>query len=92
MARGWESKGVEQQQEERAAASQPAKPRRPASKIRDLQRRQTLLLARQQTLHQLQASSSPQRRKMLEMALASLDAQVQSLDDDDTQGAPGAQV
>ncbi len=77
MARGWESKNIEQQQEERASASQPGKPRLAGGQIRDLQRRQTLSLARQQALHQLEAASDPQLREMLQAAIAHLDAQLQ---------------
>ena len=80
MARGWESKGVEQQQEEKALASQPARPKLQANEIRNLQRRQTLLLTRSQILDRLGSSTRPERRKTLEIALAELDSELQRLD------------
>ena len=75
MARGWESKSVEQQQEEASSAKIRAtrlSPEQAASRTR----RQGLLLSRQRVLQQLEAASNPRHRQMLEAALADLDAQL----------------
>ena len=75
MARGWESKSVEQQQEEAATSKSLAAPLTPEQIARE-KRRQGLLLSRQRVLQQLEAASKPRHRQMLEAALADLDAQL----------------
>jgi hypothetical protein len=80
MARGWESKSVEQQQEERSA--QPKNLRAPISP-EDQQRnrkREGLLLSRGRLIQQLQAATNPRRRQMLEQSVAELDSQVSALE------------
>ena len=78
MARGWESKSVEQQQEE--AKSSTANKGRPLTpeQIADQQRRQGLELSRRRILQQLEVASNAQHRKMLEGALQDLNAQLGS--------------
>jgi len=76
MARGWESKSVEQQQEE--AASSRASGRQhltPEQATRERWRR-GLELSRQRIVQQLERASNPQHRKMLEAALVDLEAQL----------------
>ncbi len=75
MARGWESKSVEQQQEEAAGAKSHHAPLT-AEQAVSAKRRQGLLLSRQRVLQQLEAASNPRHRQMLETALADLDAQL----------------
>ncbi len=76
MARGWESKSVEQQQEEaKSPAEHRAKPLTP-EQVAEQRRRRGLELSRQRTLQQLEVASNPQHRKMLESALADLDTQL----------------
>ena len=76
MARGWESKSVEQQQEEaKSTAGHKGKPLT-AEQIADQQHRNGLELSRQRILQQLQLACNPQHRGMLEAALADLDAQL----------------
>jgi hypothetical protein len=75
MARGWESKSVEQQQEEAAAAKTRGTPLS-AEQAAAQKRRQGLLLSRQRVLQQLEAAANPRHRQMLEAALADLDAQL----------------
>ena len=77
MARGWESKSVEQQQEEAATSKSLAAPLTPEQIARE-KRRQGLLLSRQRVLQQLEAASNPRHRQMLEAALADLDAQLKN--------------
>jgi hypothetical protein len=75
MARGWESKSVEDQMDAAAAAkSAEAGPPRSASERERLARRSTLLLARVKTAKDLESSKNPRHRAMLERALADLDA------------------
>ena len=72
MARGWESKAVESQQE--AAAGQ--QPRTGSFNPEDARRRSeraTLLLARAKALADLQTACAPAHRAMLEQAIADLD-------------------
>jgi hypothetical protein len=80
MARGWESKSVEAQQEAATA------PRRTAPALSELDaskrtRRDTLMLARTRALSDLQHACAPAHRAMLEQAIAELDRQLALLDD-----------
>jgi hypothetical protein len=72
MARGWESKSVESQQE--AAATKPSTPARfSAEDVRLRSERATLMLARTRALADLQQACAPAHRAMLEQAIADLD-------------------
>jgi hypothetical protein len=78
MARGWESKSIEAQQEEAAQASA----RRPAVNPAELavdERRRALELTRKRALDDLRRASAPAHRNMLEQAIASLDEQLATL-------------
>ena len=77
MARGWESKGVEQQQEEAASDKNEARIPLTSEQIARQQKRQGLELSRQRILQQLQAACNPRHRQMLETALGELDRQLQ---------------
>jgi hypothetical protein len=81
MARGWESKSVEAQQDEaareRAARQAPAPT--PEQQAR-AQQREGLRLARARTLATLQGACNPQHRAQLEATLAHLDGQLRALD------------
>jgi hypothetical protein len=77
MARGWESKSVEAQQED-AVARKPDSGQQPPSP-EDVQRRQhkeTLRLARARVLQQMQASQDTRYVEMLQKSLAALDRQI----------------
>jgi hypothetical protein len=76
MARGWESKSVEQQQEDAKSSVKPGKQQLTPEQIAEQQRRRGLELSRQRILQQLQVACNPQHRGMLEAALADLDAQL----------------
>jgi hypothetical protein len=73
MARGWESKSVEAQQAE--AMEKSAKPRSPISpeEAAHSREKENLRLARQRVLQQLEASTNPRHRKLLQDSLADLD-------------------
>jgi hypothetical protein len=80
MARGWESKAIESQQESAADAQRL----RPAFKPADASReaaRATLMLARTRALADLQSACAPAHRAMLEQAIAELDQRLTALKD-----------
>ena len=79
MARGWESKSVESQQE--AAASKPSRAARfnPQEAQRRAERA-TLMLARTRALADLQHACAPAHRAMLEQAIADLDRRMAETD------------
>ena len=75
MARGWESKSVEDQQQE-------AERRRGENRIREssaMDRRRTVELARAQTVSLLELARTPAQREALDRALAALDAQLREV-------------
>ena len=80
MARGFDSKSVEYQQEE-ALRSRHEKKGRPLSEEERarLQRRQTLKLARARTAADLARAASPAQQQMPGRALAALDAELKAL-------------
>jgi hypothetical protein len=78
MARGWESKSVESQQDAAAARRPSAAPVAPADAARAAQR-STLMLARTRALADLQLACAPAHRAMLEQAIADLDARLAAL-------------
>lgn len=83
MARGWESKNVESQVEERDAARAQAKaaperrsPTEIAANEQRRREREGLRLSRLRIVRQLELVDSPLRRQALESALAHLDRQI----------------
>jgi hypothetical protein len=76
MARGWESKSVEEQQ---AASTTPTqlKQQLTADQITRQQHVEGLSLARKSVLQQLQSVQDPRHRQLLERALADLDARLE---------------
>ncbi|HKW24517.1 MAG TPA: hypothetical protein VJN48_01960 [Terriglobales bacterium] len=64
-----------------AASEEPAeaKPRLSAEQLENRRRKDSLALARAQVRQQLEASSNPRHRSMLETALADLDAELAQL-------------
>ena len=81
MARGWESKSVESQMEaaeadRRTGSRQPPDPRHAAR----LRLKQGLELSRQRVLQQMESARHPRHRRILEEALADLQAQLARLD------------
>jgi len=78
MARGFESKMVEFNQEEAARKKTPAATLSPAEQAR-LERRRGLELARTRAAADLARATAPAHRKMLEEALAALDQQLSLL-------------
>jgi len=74
MARGWESKSVEAQQEEATAKSSGSGKRKmSAEEAAAVREKESLRLARQRVWQQLEASSNPRHKKVLQDALAALE-------------------
>jgi len=79
MARGWESKSVEEQQVE-SPASRAASGKAFTPEQRERRRqRESLELSRRRILRELEAAQSPIRRASLERALAFLDEEIGKL-------------
>jgi len=80
MARGWESKFVEDQvQESETKNVKGNKRQRTASQLETHRRREVLLLSRTRVERELQSSQNPKYRDQLSRALADLDAQLAEL-------------
>lgn len=79
MARGWESKSVESQMEDRSRA-QPDRKAMSAEEREKLSRREGLELSRLRVRRELQETSSDLRRASLEQALSFLDAELRKLE------------
>ena len=78
MARGWESKAVEAQQD----AAEQTRQKPPALSAGEIARRSaqdTLMLARTRAIADLQRACVPAHRAMLEQAIADLDRQLAEL-------------
>lgn len=80
MARGWESKSVEEQQAEMASRSTDPHPRVSSARQKTNRIREGLLLSRKRLVGQLEAATHPRHRSMLEQSLAELDRQITALD------------
>jgi signal recognition particle GTPase len=79
MARGWESKSVEAQQEEATQKSETRRPPMTAEEAAHSREKESLRLSRQRVVEQMQASSNPRHRKLLQDALSDLDEKLKKL-------------
>ena len=80
MARGWESKSVEAQIEEKAQAfAQPVKSRTP-DQVQHIMEKRTLELARAKVAHELASSQNPRYTQMLQRYLSELDKKIAAID------------
>ena len=78
MARGWESKSIEFQQDDARSKAEPKHHLTPQE--RDLEsRKQALQLARSRTLQQIHSTENPRYKDLLEQALQGLDQQLAKL-------------
>jgi hypothetical protein len=76
VARGWESKSVEAQQEE---AKDKGNQRRVTMSVEEaavFREKENLRLSRQRVLQQIEASTNPRHREVLKAALADLDGKL----------------
>ncbi len=78
MARGWESKSVEQQQEEMSERQKTVGAPISPDEQQLNRKREGLLLSRKRLTQQLQAAYNPRHRQMLEQAITELDRQLSS--------------
>jgi hypothetical protein len=78
MARGWESKSVEAQQEERQRAQPVAAPLSPEERALAARRR-TLELSLARAESDLALAAQPAHRRMLEQAIAALRGQLDAI-------------
>lgn len=84
MARGWESKAVEDQMneaEERARRKQGAADEISPEERARRERLSSLQLSRARTLSQLEQATRPAHRQMLQRTLRALEAEIDSLAD-----------
>jgi hypothetical protein len=79
MARGWESKSVEEQQSQATAGPSPIKAQLTPEQIAIRHKRDGLLLSRKRVQQQIEAAQNPAHRKMLEDSLAELNARLARL-------------
>jgi hypothetical protein len=79
MARGFESKSVEAQQEEAARGRKPAGPARTPEERARSEHRRTLELSRKRAQADLSRAIAPAHRQMLQQAISALDAQLDDL-------------
>lgn len=80
MSKGWESKNVEEQQAEQAQSAAPKPPNDPADVTAAAERKrriQALEMQRERVLSE--RTSSPHRRSALELALATIERELEQL-------------
>jgi hypothetical protein len=80
VARGWESKSVESQQAEAGEPSSPRGLKMSREEAAVFREKESLRLSRQTVLQQLEASSNPRHRKLLQDALADLEQRLGQLE------------
>lgn len=80
MARGWESKSVEQQQADALGDRDSGRPRLSEAEQRRNRQRESLVLARKRLADELQSATRPERLRMLHESLAEVDKQLSSFD------------
>jgi vacuolar-type H+-ATPase subunit E/Vma4 len=79
MARGWESKSVEAQQADADEQTKEPRARLTAKEATLMRQREGLRLARQRVLQQIEVSSNPHHRRLLDDTLADLDRKLKQL-------------
>lgn len=79
MARGWESKGIEEQQAEARTSSTSNKRPRSAEDATKERQRDGLRLQRKRILQQIEAAQNDRYRATLQAALQDIDAQLAAL-------------
>ncbi|HKB78137.1 MAG TPA: hypothetical protein VKH35_00345 [Thermoanaerobaculia bacterium] len=80
MARGWESKSVESQVDDRRIAEEQKRGRTAAEELEHEHRRHGLEMSRRRIVSELQTTQSHLRRPSLEAALKHLDTEIKKLD------------
>ena len=80
MARGWESKSVEAQIEEKEKAIARPVNTRTTDQVQHIMEKRTLELARAKVAHELAASQNPRYTQMLQRSLSELDKKIAAID------------
>jgi hypothetical protein len=80
MARGWESKSVELQQNETPEREKKRRTRQTPEQIAKARQREGFLLSRTRILHQIEIVQNPRHQQMLREAVAELDERLAKLD------------
>jgi hypothetical protein len=80
MARGFESKSVEAQQDEAARGRVKPRPQMTPDQQAADERRRALELTRARARNDLSRATAPAHKRMLEQAIAALDKQIHDLD------------
>ncbi|HTR23144.1 MAG TPA: hypothetical protein VMI10_04125 [Terriglobales bacterium] len=88
MARGWESKSIEQQQADALDQDKSARPRLSTEEQKRNRLRESLLLSRKRLVGQLAAATRTEHRQMLQQSLAEVDKQLSSFERDADTAAP----
>jgi hypothetical protein len=79
VARGWESKSVELQQDDARSSAGNDKPRLTLQQKEIESRKEGLKLSRSRMIEQIQSTENPRYRKSLEQALATIEQQIAEL-------------
>jgi len=80
MARGWESKSVEAQQEESGRSEPSEKPRLTQEEANSVRALSDLRLSLKRVMEQLAVSQNPSHRRMLQLARNDLEERIKQLD------------
>jgi len=80
MARGWESKSIEQQQADALDERKSTRSPRSHAEQKLNRQREGLLLARKRLADQMQSATRAEHRQMLQQSLAEVDRQLSSFD------------
>ena len=80
MARGWESKSVESQMEERREAKAPRDGEGSRDELERVRKRESLESSRRGVARELEQATSDLRRRSLQAALQHLDRELAKLD------------
>lgn len=81
MARGWESKSVEEQQASALSTKKSAKRQRTPEQVQRLTDRANLELARSKVLTELKSSQNPRYQELLKAELQALEQRLAALGD-----------
>jgi hypothetical protein len=76
MARGWESKSVEAQQEDASRTSTGGKPRLSREQVDRLRQKESLRLSLQRVVQEIEHSQNARHRAMLEQAQTELQRKI----------------
>jgi hypothetical protein len=80
MARGWESKSIEEQiGMAEARRAKPARGVHTTENLKVVRQKENILLSRTRVVHDLESAQNPRYKAVLHKALADLDAQLSSL-------------